>query len=130
MDRNDSFFQMVLTGEKWDIQRTYYKLLKTLDRKEFTINPAIVNAFYNPGKNSICMSLSYFIKLIYLVNILSFELSLPRFYSHHFSAALILGIDSSVISSIVQLCGNFSSLQLYKLWSYGVGDWSRNNARL
>jgi len=54
MNKNESFFQLVLAGEKWAIEWNYYKLLKTLDREEFMINPADVAAFYTPGKNSIC----------------------------------------------------------------------------
>lgn len=38
----------------WMQNKEFRKLLKSFDRMEFDVSPAIVNAFYSPERNAIC----------------------------------------------------------------------------
>ncbi|KAJ1345896.1 hypothetical protein KIN20_000528 [Parelaphostrongylus tenuis] len=53
IEESDSYSQMVEKLIRWSIEFSFKRLLKPVDRAEFSINPAIVNAMYSTKSNSI-----------------------------------------------------------------------------
>ncbi|KAJ1350444.1 hypothetical protein KIN20_006235 [Parelaphostrongylus tenuis] len=53
IEESDSYSEMMEKLSRWGIVFSFERLMKPVDRNEFDINPAVVNAFYSPTSNSI-----------------------------------------------------------------------------
>lgn len=53
LEPNDSYATMVQKTSKWAQNKNFYRLVEPVDRTEFGISSATVNAFYSSLKNGI-----------------------------------------------------------------------------